>query len=243
MAQTTALTEASFEAVPHQRAFEKIISLIEEAILDGRLQPGDRLPAERDLAETFGVGRSSVREALRALEMFGVVAARRGTGADGGSIVAEDATAGLAKALRLHSGLLRISTKDLVDVRVLHESYAAEAAARRHDEAGTARLLGLLDEMRKATNALDFHKCDTEFHVELGQQSGNALMPVFMEAIRGSMSRQMLEGWARLDFAHERERLMREHATIVRCIAEGRDVDAGAAVRKHIVRFYLHAFD
>ena len=75
---------------------------IEEAIVDGRLRPGDRLPSERELAETFGVSRASVREALRALEVFGVVVARRGTGPDAGSIVADGAGEGLSNARRLH---------------------------------------------------------------------------------------------------------------------------------------------
>ena len=71
-----------FQAVEQRRTFEQILLQIEEAIISGGLKPGDRLPPERDLAQTFGVSRASVREALRVLEMFGVIVARRGTGPD-----------------------------------------------------------------------------------------------------------------------------------------------------------------
>lgn len=70
-------------------------------IVEGRLQPGDRLPPERELAVTFGASRASVREVLRVLEPFGVVVARRGTGANAGSVLARDAQSGLQSALRL----------------------------------------------------------------------------------------------------------------------------------------------
>src|SRR6266702_8324352 len=101
-----------FQAVEQRRTFEQVLVQVEEAIISGGLQPGDRLPAERELAQTFGVSRASVREALRVLEMFGVMVARRGTGADAGSVVADSAQSGLQSALRLHAGLLRIPTRD-----------------------------------------------------------------------------------------------------------------------------------
>ena len=75
--------DLSFQELDQRRAFEKILGQIEEAIVQGRLQSGDRLPSERELAESFGASRASVREALRVLEAFGVVVARRGT--DGGA--------------------------------------------------------------------------------------------------------------------------------------------------------------
>ena len=62
----TVTTGQPIQAVEHRRTFEQILLQVEAAIVDGRLQPGDKLPAERDLAQTFGVSRASVREALQA---------------------------------------------------------------------------------------------------------------------------------------------------------------------------------
>ncbi len=233
---------APFQALQRTRAFEEIILQIERAISSGELGPGDRLPSERDLAETFGVSRSSVREALRALEMFGVVVARRGTGADAGSIVASGAETGLVSALRMHSALLRIPTADLVEVRVLLEGHAARAVAEREDPDKTAPLRALVARMHEAHTADDFYDLDTSFHVALGSISGNALLPVLMEALRGSMAREMLAGYGRLaDWEAVRRQLIDEHEQIVDAIDGGDPEAVEQMVRGHIARFYRTA--
>jgi DNA-binding FadR family transcriptional regulator len=233
-----------FRALPQLRTFEQIIVQIEDAIVEGRLQPGDRLPAERELAETFKVSRASVREALRVLEMFGVVVARRGTGPDAGSTVAEGARTGILNALRLHTGLLRIPTQDIVDVRAALESHAAHSAAMRHEEGDTAGLRAIVDSMGKAKTIAAYNELDTEFHVELARISGNALMPVLMEALRAAMRRDMLQAFAAMDDWHvARDRLMAEHLAIVERI-EARDGEAAEArLREHVVSFYRQAIE
>jgi GntR family transcriptional repressor for pyruvate dehydrogenase complex len=233
-----------FQAVEQRRTFEQILLQIEEAIIDGRLQPGDRLPAERDLAQTFGVSRASVREALRVLEMFGVVVARRGTGADAGSIVADSAQSGLQSALRLHVGLMRIPARDMVEVRAMLEQQAAAKAAGRGQPGLTGRLHEIVGGMRAATGIDEFNGFDTEFHVELAAASGNALLPVLMEALRGTMRKAMLEGFERLpDWRAERDHLVGEHERIIGYVEKGDSAAAGSAVRDHIMRFYRHVMD
>lgn len=212
---------------------------IERAINAGELGPGDRLPPERSLAETFGVARSSVREAIRVLEMFGVVVARGGAGVDSGARVAASAETGLVSALRMHSALLRIPSRDLVDVRVLIETYAAGKAAESQVPDKTAPLRGLVEKMGNTSPAEEFHSLDTEFHVTLGCLSGNALLPVLMEALRGSMERLMLVGYSQLDdWEVVRGQLVVEHAEIVRAIDAGDPVAARDVLTQHILRFY-----
>jgi DNA-binding FadR family transcriptional regulator len=236
--------ELPFQAVDQRRTFEQILLQIEEAIIDGHLKPGDKLPAERELAQTFGVSRSSVREALRVLEMFGVIMARRGTGPDAGSVVAASAQNGLESALRLHVGLLRIPTRDMVEVRAVLEQQAAQKAAGRADEKMTARLHEIVDDMGAATAIGEFNALDTEFHVELARVSGNALLPVLMEALRGTVRRAMLEGFERLaDWRAERDHLVGEHERMVGYIEAGDPVEAGADVQSDVLRFYRHVME
>lgn len=237
--------EHPFQAVKQRRTFEQILLQIEEAIIDGRLQPGDKLPAERDLAQTFSVSRASVREALRVLEMFGVLVARRGTGADAGSVVADSALSGLQSALRLHAGLLRIPTRDMVEVRAILEQHAAQKAASRTEDGGlTARLHEIIDDMRTASDIDEFNLLDTEFHVQLARASGNALLPVLMEALRGTMRRAMLEGFQRLtDWSAERDHLVGEHERMITYIEAGDSAAAGAALQNHVMRFYRHVME
>src|SRR5262245_28701150 len=86
----------AFQKVERRRAFEDVILQFERAIEEGSLRDGDRLPTERELAATLGVSRASVREALRVLEMYGVLVARPGTGPDSGSILSARNTGGIA---------------------------------------------------------------------------------------------------------------------------------------------------
>lgn len=228
-----------FRALDRRRAFEQIIFRIEEALLNGAIRPGDRLPPERSLAQNFGVSRPSVREALRVLEVFGVVVARQGTGQGSGSIVTDSAATGLTSALRLHTALLQIPTREIVEVRVILETHAARSAATLATAEQTEELREIVSKMAAAADIESFHKLDTDFHVSLARLSGNVLLPVLMESIRGSMYRDMVSGFAQLkDWEQMREKLNAEHNGIVDCIA-ARDSDAASeAVKAHIMHFY-----
>src|SRR4051812_33172455 len=182
------VTDSPFRPVAQRRAFEDVIVQVEEAIAAGRLSPGDRLPPERELAAQLQVSRASVREAMRVLEAFGVIAPRRGRGADAGSVVTAGGQNGLAGLLRIYSLLNKVPLSDLVDLRVAVESMTAREAARRED---ASRLAALAAGMEGVTGRGEFLQLDTEFHVELARASGNALAPLLMEALRETIAEKM----------------------------------------------------
>lgn len=114
-----------FKPVTPQRASDYISYQVKEMIFSGVLKPGDRLPAERDLAVTFQTGRMTVREALRMLEESGFVRIKQG--ADGGTFVRELDGSGMTKTL---SGLIKvgnITLRELTDARVAIESIVFES--------------------------------------------------------------------------------------------------------------------
>src|SRR5258708_273861 len=115
--------EADWEPVRRVRAPEQGLAQIEQKILDGRPRPGQKLPSERELVTVLGVSRTSIREALRALEAMGVIEARTGSGRDAGSVIAGQSTAAITNLLRLHIALAQISLADLVETRVQLERY------------------------------------------------------------------------------------------------------------------------
>ena len=234
--------KVSFQAVPQRRAYEEILLQIERAITVGELSAGDRLPGERELAESFGVSRASVREALRVLETLGVVLARRGNGADSGSIVTHRASAGLASALRFHTVLGQIPTLDFVDLRAVLEAESVARAAVR-EWVTTDRLRALIADQRVTETIADYHGIDANFHLELARISNNALLTLLMETVRDLVARAMVSGLSRLDdWRSERDRLIGEHVVIVDRI-EAHDPDgAREAVRAHILRFYHDVF-
>jgi GntR family transcriptional regulator, transcriptional repressor for pyruvate dehydrogenase complex len=222
-----------------RRAFEKIIGQIEDAIAAGELKPGDRLPGERELAEMFGASRTSVREALRVLEAFGVVQALRGAGPSSGSILSSRVQSGLESVLRMYSGLIEVPTSEIVDVRALLDGRAAELAAMRPDRVATSRLRDVVELMRETHDVDAYRRLDASFHVELARASGSALLALLMEALHASMSRSISESFeAYDDWPATHARVVGEHSMIVTLIEAHDARGAGAAARDHITRFY-----
>jgi GntR family transcriptional repressor for pyruvate dehydrogenase complex len=223
------IVDSPFKPVPRRRAFEEVIVQVEQAIADGRIGPGDRLPPERELAGQLNVSRASVREALRVLEAFGVVTSRQGRGADAGCVVSTGEQNGLAGLLRIYASLLKVPLGDLVDIRVAIEAMTARAAAGARVE------LPIQDtEGRDA-----FLQADTEFHVALAKASGNVLAPLLMEALREAIARQMRAAFAAVeDWDATRARILADHREIAERIRQGDEDGAAAAVERHIRTFY-----
>jgi len=233
---------SAFAPVKQRRAFEDIIVQVENAILEGRLKVGDRLPPERELAEIFNVSRASVREALRVLEAFGVLSARRGTGAESGSIVSAQNGSPLSGLLRLYASLLQLPITDLLDVREALEMLTARQAAERAGADEVARLGEYIESMRRAKTPAEFLALDTEFHLTLARASGNSVAPLILGAVRDAIARQMLQAFQALDEAGrwnaERAFLVKEHAQMVQTIAAHDPEAAATAFSHHVHAFY-----
>jgi GntR family transcriptional regulator, transcriptional repressor for pyruvate dehydrogenase complex len=214
------------------RAFEEIVSQLEHAIRDGSLRTGDRLPAERELAHAFQVSRTSLREALRALEAIGVLRARRGQGTVSGSVV-EPQRGRLTSLLALHVAACRFPARDLLEVRRDLDAMAARAAAQRR--APTHELDQLTEAMDRAESDADFVRLKCDFHGAVAHLSGNELAPLLLEALRDVLAVELqglLEGSE--DPLDARRRLNAQHAALARHIARGDAEAAGQAGAAHV---------
>src|SRR5918995_7088961 len=133
-----AATEISTQ-LPSARAWRSVLEHIEADLLDGRLAPGDRLPPERELAARLGVGRSSVREALRVLEVLGLVRTGTGSGPTSGAIIIATPRGGMSALLRLQVAAQGFPLADVVATRLLLEmAVAADVAAAEEPDLGPA---------------------------------------------------------------------------------------------------------
>ncbi|MGH3756730.1 FadR/GntR family transcriptional regulator [Actinophytocola sp.] len=233
-------SEAAWEPVRRVRTHEQVLEQIERKILDGSLRPGQKLPSERELVAALGVSRTSVREALRALEAMGIVEARTGSGPDAGSVITSQSTTALTNLLRLHIALAQISLADLVEIRVQLERNAARAAASTHTPEDLKRLAALIDAMRATGEEYrEFNALDAEFHVGITRISGNALAADLMQALRGAVESEMAAAFARLsDWRSVADSLATEHEGILRAIEKGDGDRAADLVADHITRFY-----
>jgi GntR family transcriptional regulator, transcriptional repressor for pyruvate dehydrogenase complex len=220
--------EASFTAVRRTRVFQDVAQQIQRLIVDGVYKPGDKLPPERELAEQFEVSRGSVRDAIRTLELVGLVVPRQGEG----TVVADLSSEALA--MPIASVLLRKREliTELLDIRKMIEpALAARAAA--HAAAGEiAHLEDVLRRQReKVLRGEPAIEEDTEFHYAIAVAGRNSVvrrvLDVLMDLLRETRSRSLqLQGRAQRSLAGHRRVL----EAIKRHDAEG----AERAVRQHL---------
>lgn len=127
-----------FRQVKARRQFEEIVDQVRALIESGELVPGDRLPAEREMASMFGVSRQGVREALRALEIAGLVQSKTGTA--GGAFIRPGGPATVTQAFHDLTSLGTFSWEDLLEARILVMADVLRLATERATEADFAEL-------------------------------------------------------------------------------------------------------
>jgi GntR family transcriptional repressor for pyruvate dehydrogenase complex len=241
------------------RTHQLVLHWIEGQLSEGKLAVGGRLPAERTLAERLGVSRTSVREAIRILEAMGVVRAGVGSGPEAGTVVISDPTAALGSALRLHVATQHLPVSDIVETRVLLESWAA--AHVRPDAPELAAAAALLDQMdavgtgaagtessgadAAGTGGLtvdDFLALDVRFHLALADAAGNAVVSAMMGSLRESIQGYAAQLTANLpDWDATASRLRAEHRGILAAIRDDDGERAAKLVAAHIEGYYREA--
>lgn len=237
---------AAAGAAPRRRTHDALLKDIEADLRAGRIKVGDRLPGERTLAENYGISRASVREAIRVLDAMGVVRSSVGSGPTSGAIVVSDPSAGLSSALRLHVASNRLPVEDIVQTRILLETWTARAGAAREDGAAerkqAAQLLEAMD--HPGLDRATFHELDARFHVALSSLAGNEVMATIMESLSGSIigyvkgAMDAMEDWPAV-----LEVLRTQHHGIFDAV-QSRDGELAARLlREHIEWFYQRAGD
>lgn len=193
-----------------------------EIFTRGDIEPGTRLPPERQLATTLGVGRSAVREALAALEILGIVEVRPGSGTYLRGATSELLPQTLSWGLMI--GAPR--TIELIEVRGALEIYAARLAATRISDEALERLGQHVDDMRaNATDLKAFVEADLQFHAELARSIDNTVLLDLLSSIRS-----LLRVWVdrAVQQPEEAKAAIGEHAAVYAAIAT-RDPDAAAS--------------
>nr|WP_206037891.1 FCD domain-containing protein [Rhodococcus sp. HNM0569] len=212
---------------------------IEDDITTGRLTVGSKLPAERAFAEELGVSRSSVREALRILEAMGLVKTAVGSGPGAGAVIASDPAASLSLALRLHVAARTLPVEDIVQTRVLLETWAVDAAARTADLDLTAAnaLLDAMDD--PSLSPEEFHRIDAEFHVTLAGLAGNVVVREMMASLREAIRGYVMVAVPKLpDWGEVANGLRREHRAVVAALDKRQPGKSAAIMRDHILGYH-----
>jgi GntR family transcriptional repressor for pyruvate dehydrogenase complex len=223
---TAARTE--FEAVKKTKLYEKVAQQIKEMMRDGLLKPGDRLPPERELAESFKVSRSSLRDAIRMLEVMGLLAPRQGEGTIVCEVSAESLMNPLSSML-LHK---RELVSEMLDLRRMIEPPLAGRAAIRATAEELSRLEDILRRQKAKVDRGELAvEEDSEFHYAIAEAAKNTVVlrvvDVFMDLLRESRARSLqVQGRLQKSFAG--------HQLIFRAIKRRNAAAAEAAMRRHI---------
>jgi len=230
------------DAAPSARAWRVVLERIEADLLDGELRLGDRLPPERELAASLGVGRSSVREALRVLEVMGLIRTATGSGPTSGAIIIATPQGGLSALLRLQVAAQGFPLADVVATRLVLESAVVDTLAGDPARStGAAR--ALIDAMdADDLTATEFLALDAQLHLALAEESGNVVIAAMMAGLRTAIESYVQEGAARIsDWNATAARLRHEHRAILDAVEAG-DADlARTLVREHITGYYAEA--
>jgi len=220
-------TKPEFEVVRRNRLYEEVAKQIERVILK-KLQPGDKLPSERELAELLRVSRGSIRDAIRSLELLGLVEARQGTG----TIVRQTSTESLpnpfANALKRRKELV----SELLDFRKMLEP---PLAARAATHASPEELLEMEDILRRQEERQRQGDAavaeDAEFHYSVALASDNSVVlkviDILMDLLRDTRARSLqVEG--------RPQKSLTGHRRILAAIKR-RDAEAAKdAMRRHL---------
>jgi GntR family transcriptional repressor for pyruvate dehydrogenase complex len=222
-----------FAPVKGGRISLQIVQQIQDAIRSGRLTPGDRLPPERDLAERFGVSRVTVRDALRSLEVLGLIRIR--VGATGGAFVTSPGEEIVGEGLINLMLLSSLEPEEIAEARLVLElgSVALATARATPEDVETLRAM-----MRDARAALDRgayeRSMSVRFHIAVAEIARNKAINLFTGSFRGPLSmhairtREPRPSW----FA----KTVEQHEGIIEAIERRDPGDAQHRMAAHLMR-------
>src|SRR3984893_11864703 len=173
-----------FRPIRTRRAFEEICERIREQLALGVLKPGDKLPPERDLAQQLGVSRNVLREALRSLEMAGVLRLLKGV--KGGAFIQEGDTSRMNEVMRDMLSLGTISVRELSEARIHVLDLAVRLACVNARQADFEALQANIERTDLATRdgrLLDRVECSREFYKLLALATGNKVIAMIMDSV------------------------------------------------------------
>jgi GntR family transcriptional repressor for pyruvate dehydrogenase complex len=219
----------SIKSIEFESPTDKIIQQLKQLIVSGQLKPGDRLPAERVLAEKLGVGRSYVREAIRKLEFFGLLktSPQSGTYVSGYSIKMIEGVL---------TDIINFNKDDfsaLIEARYYMEINAARLAAMRRTDEDLALIRSAVEDYdSKVNNRQDAIQEDMFIHLRIANATKNSVFESMLLMLLPDIIRNIVE--KKICGDNRGIKAMTEHHEILRAIEEGDAEAAGKAMSRHL---------
>ncbi len=223
-----------FRPVQSEKLSQAITTQIEELILRGILRPGDRLPSERDLSDTMGVSRPSLREALSALQDDGLLTSRVGAGIFVADVLGSAFSPALTRLMASHPD----AVFDVIAFRKDMEGLAAERAARMGSDTDLAVIDAAFQTMVAASDkrpSAEEAKLDAQFHMAIVEASHNVMLLHMMRSVYEMLQQGVFYNrQAMFRNRTSRDRLLDQHRAINTAL-QARDPDAArTALHDHL---------
>lgn len=178
-----------FENIENKKTYQEIVFQIQDLILSGQLKKGDLLPPERELAERLSVSRNSLREALKALTIMGLIDSKQGKG--NGNTISANMDLGLYTPLSL---LFKLNNNDIYDVlslRYILEIQIVKIISHKCVKADFAPLRKIVENTKDVTDFDRLLQLELDFHYELSKLTENSMLIYFMQAIHYLIQEQI----------------------------------------------------
>ena len=218
---------ANIDPIKREPIATQVARRLVEFILSGEVEPGTRMPSERQLAEAFGVGRSAMREALKALSLIGLIEVRQGDG----TYLRKADSALLPEVIEWGLLLGEQRTMDLVEARQEIEVVIAGLAAKRRTEQDLADLREILDRMIHSPSIPGFVDVDVQFHLRLAEAAGNSVLRDIHSSVQALLRAWIARVLAASGSIHPS---YEEHVPIVAAVERGDAAGAQAAMAAHM---------
>ncbi len=227
-----------FRAARQNRIFQDVVEQIQEAIIEGQLKIGERLPAERELKEMLQTSRSTLREALRVLEQKGLIEIKLGMG--GGAVVKAVTSDLVAESLDLLIRSQQVSLRHIAEFRERVEGDVVILATPRMRDADKVRLKKLLDDARDCVNrgaeaASEFLTADKNIHLCFARITGNPIYISILKTIHDNIQRYY-DSFLLMQEPEMNENL-RDLEAVVAAMADGDAELAKERLQAHVRRF------
>jgi GntR family transcriptional regulator, transcriptional repressor for pyruvate dehydrogenase complex len=217
-----------FESDRAEKIPEMTARGILRTIVNDGLEPGDMMPAEAVMLKQFGIGRASLREALRILETHGVIRIKPGPG--GGPVVAKVTSADYGRTMTLFLQSSHATIRELLEARVTMEPIMARLAAARVTHESAARLKAAATECWDTIATSAWPSASEEFYETLASASGNRVLDLFSQSLV-SISRQRLGSMYPVD---KREPICKMYDRIAEAVKAGNQSRAETLTRKNL---------
>lgn len=220
-----------FSPIKSTKVYEQVIEQIKCMIIDGTLKRGDKLPSERELVEHLQVSRTSIREALRALQIIGLVECKQGEG----NYIRQKFENSLFEPLSMMFMLQESNPTEIIEVRKIIEVETAAIAAKRIKPDELERLEILVKAFESSKNEDDNVKADKKFHYEIAQSSENILILNILNAISGLMDSFIEDARKKIIVNEENiEVLAKQHWDIYEALKDHNSEKAADAMKRHL---------